>query len=80
MNDTPWVKQVRSPALQFCDDLIWLMAETLLGVHTDLPMDFPGGSDSKTSAYNAETQGGALGQKDRLEKGMSTHLPGESHG
>ena len=57
MNDTPWVKQVRSPALQFGDDLIWLMAETLLGVYTNLPMDFPGGSDGKVSAYNAGDPG-----------------------
>ena len=34
----------------------------------------------KNLAAMQETQGGALGQKDRLEKGMSTHLPGESHG
>ena len=73
MNDTPWVKQVRSPALQFGDDLIWLMAETLLGVHTDLPMDFPGGSDSKASAYNAETQVQSLDQDDLLGKEMATH-------
>ena len=53
MNYTPCVKQVRSPALQFCSDLILLMAETLSGVYTDLPMDFPGGSNGKASAYNA---------------------------
>ena len=73
MTDTPWVKQVRSPALQFGDDLIWLMAETLLGVHTDLPMDFPGGSDSKASAYNAETQVQSLGWEDLPEKEIAIH-------
>ena len=73
MNDTPWVKQVKSPALRFSSDLIWLMAETLLGAHTDLPMDFPGGSDSNASAYNAETQVQSLDQDDLLEKGMATH-------
>ena len=73
MNDTPWVKQVKSPALRFSSDLIWLMAETLLGAHTDLPMDFPGGSDSNASAYNAETQVQSLDQDDLLEKEMATH-------
>ena len=32
MNDTPCVKQMRSPAMRFWGDLIRLMAETLLGV------------------------------------------------
>ena len=73
MNDTPWVKQVKSPALRFSSDLIWLMAETLLGAHTDPPMDFPGGSDSNASAYNAETQVQSLDQDDLLEKEMATH-------
>ena len=31
MNERPWVKQVRSPALRFHGDLIWLMAETYWG-------------------------------------------------
>ena len=52
MNNMPCVKQVRSHALWFHGDLIWLMAETLSGLYTDLRMDFPGGSDSKVSAYN----------------------------
>ena len=73
MNDMPWVKLVRSPALRFGGDLIWLMAETLLGVHTDLPMDFPSGSDSKASAYNVETQVQSLDQDDLLEKEIATH-------
>ena len=52
MNNMPCVKQVKSHALWFHGDLIWLMAETLSGLYTDLRMDFPGGSDSKVSAYN----------------------------
>ena len=38
MNDTPRVKQMRSPALRFWGDLIRLMAETLLGDYADLLM------------------------------------------
>ena len=38
MNDTPYMKQVRSPALRFHGDLIQLMAEILSGDYTDLPM------------------------------------------
>ena len=73
MNDTPCVKQVRSPALQFHGDLIWLMAETLSGVYTDLPIDFPGGSDGKASAYNVGDPGSTPGKEDLLEKEMATH-------
>ena len=36
-------------------------------------MDFPGCSDGKASAYNAEDQGQSLGQEDPLEKEMATH-------
>ena len=36
-------------------------------------MDFPGGSDGKASADNAETQVRSLGQEDPLEKEMATH-------
>ena len=36
-------------------------------------MDFPGGSDGKASADNAETQVQSLGQEDPLEKEMATH-------
>ena len=36
-------------------------------------MDFPGGSDGKASADNAETQVRCLGQEDPLEKEMATH-------
>ena len=32
MNETPCVKQVRSPALRFRGDLIWLLAETCQGL------------------------------------------------
>ena len=71
MNDMPCAKQVRSPALQFCSDLIWLMAETLSGVYTNLPMDFPGGSDGKASAYNVGDPGSILG---------SGRSPGERNG
>ena len=34
---------------------------------------FPGGSDGKESAYNAETCVQSLGLEDPLEKGMVTH-------
>ena len=34
---------------------------------------FPGGSDSKASAYNVETQVRSLGREDPLEKEMATH-------
>ena len=61
MTDTPCAKQVRSPALWFPSNLIQLMAETLSGLYTDLPMDFPGGSDGKASAYNMEEQGSIPG-------------------
>ena len=33
---------------------------------------FPGGSDGKESAYNAETWVRSLGLEDALEKGMAT--------
>ena len=36
-------------------------------------MDFPGGSESKASAYNAETGFQSLGGEDPLEKEMATH-------
>ena len=72
MNDMRCTKQVRSPALWSHGDLMWLMAETLSGVYTNLPMDFPGGSDGKMSAYNAGDPGSIPGQED-LEKEMATH-------
>ena len=36
-------------------------------------MDFPGGSDGKVSAYNAEDPGSIPGSGDPLEKEMATH-------
>ena len=35
--------------------------------------DFPGGSDSKASAYNSGDWVQSLGLEDLLEKGMATH-------
>ena len=64
---------MRSPALQFCSDLTRLMAETLSGIYIDLPMDFPGGSDDKASAYNSGDWVQSLGWEDLLEKEMATH-------
>ena len=66
MNDMLCTKQVRRPALQFSGDLIRLMAETLCVrgrevVYTNLPMDFPGGSESRTSAYNVGDSGSIPG-------------------
>ena len=71
MNDMPCAKQVRSAALQFCGDLIWLIAETLSGVYTDLPKDFPGGLDGKVSAYDVGDRGSIPG---------SGRSPGEGNG
>ena len=34
---------------------------------------FPGGSDGKASAYNADTGVQSLGREELLEKGMATH-------
>ena len=39
------------------------MAEMLSGLYTDLPMDFPGGSDGKASAYNAGDPGSIPGSE-----------------
>ena len=57
--------------LWFRSDLIQLMAETLSGVYTNLPIDFPGGSDSKASAYNVGDLGSVPG---------SGRSPGEGNG
>ena len=46
-------------------------------------MNFPGGSDSKESASNAETQVRSLGWEDPLEPEMQPNLvflPGAFHG
>ena len=48
------------------------MAETLSGVHTNLPMDFPGGSDNKVLPMMQETRVQSLGRED-LEKEMATN-------
>ena len=48
--------------LYLWEECIWLLST-----------DFPGGSDSKASAYNRETQVRSLGQEDPLEKEMATH-------
>ena len=59
--DSPGKRDFHSE-LYLWEEYIWL-----------LPTDFPGGSDSKASAYNRETQVRSLGQEDPLEKGMATH-------
>ena len=56
--------------LRYADNTA-LMAETLSGVYTDLPMDFPGGTEGKLSAYNA----GDLGSIPGLGRS-----PGEGNG
>ena len=40
---------------------------------TPVFLGFPGGSDSKEPACNAETYVQSLGQEDPLEEGMATH-------
>ena len=53
------------------------------GVYTDLPVDFPGGSDGKTSAYNVGDSGSILvGKISWRRKWQPTpvFLPGKSHG
>ena len=74
MNDVLCMKQVRSPALWFRSDLIQLMAETLSGVYTDLPMDFPGGTEGKPSAYNAGDLGSIPGLGRSLGEGNGNPL------
>ena len=62
---------MRSPARRVHSDLVRLMAETLSGVYTELPMDFPGDSDGKMSAYKVGDPGSIPG------RGKS---PGEGNG
>ena len=50
------------------------MAETLSGVYTDLPIDFPGGSDGKASAYNAGDPGSTPGSGRSLGEGNGNPL------
>ena len=38
-----------------------------------LAQGFPGGSEGKASAYNADTRVSSLGREDPLEKEMATH-------
>ena len=59
--------------MQFHGDLIQLMAETLSGVYTNLPMGLPGGSDGKASVYKWKTCVQSLGQEGLLEKEIATH-------
>jgi len=59
----------------FCGDLIWFMAETLSGVYTNLPIDFPYGSDGKASAYNAGDPGSISGSGRSPGKGNGNPLP-----
>ena len=65
---------MRSPALRFHSDLIGLMAEILTGVYTNLPLDFPGGSDGKASAYNAGDPGSTPGLGRSLGEGNGNPL------
>ena len=67
-------KQVRRHALWFRGDLIWLMADTLLGIYTDLSMDPPGSSDGKASAYNAGHLGSIPGSGKSPGEGNSNPL------
>ena len=50
------------------------MAETLSGVYTDPPLDFPGGSDGKASAYDAGDPGSTPGSGRSLGKGNGNPL------
>ena len=50
------------------------MAGTLSGVYTDLPVDFPGGSDDKASAYNAGDPGSIPGSGRSLGEGNGNPL------
>ena len=60
------------------------MAETLSGVYTYLPMDFPGDSDNKASAYNAGDPGSIPESRRSPGEGNGNLLqyscPGKSHG
>ena len=50
------------------------MAETLLGVYTNLPIDFPGGSEGKVSAYNAGDPGSIPGSGRSPGEGIGNPL------
>ena len=61
----PWINYLLN------EDLIQLIVETLQTRSTDLPMNFPCGSDGKASAYNAGDLGSIPG---------SGRSPGEGNG
>ena len=67
-------RHVYLPWLRFHSDLIQLMAEILSGVYTNLPRDFPGGSDSKASVYNARDLGSIPGSGRSPGEGNSDPL------
>ena len=50
------------------------MAETLLGVYTNLPTDFPGGSEGKVSAYNVGDPGSIPGSGRSPGEGIGNPL------
>ena len=54
--------------LFFLEELLLLIFQVV-----SINMDFPGGSDGKASAYNAEDPGSIPGWEDPLEKEMATH-------
>ena len=53
-------------------DILSHLLHIFVGHHTSIT-GFPGGSDGKESACNAEIQVQSLGQEDPLEEGMATH-------
>ena len=62
------------PWLGFHSDLIQLMAEILSGVYTNLPRDFPGGSDGQESVYSARDLGSIPGSERSPGEGNGTPL------
>ena len=63
----------------------WSKNKEMLNIYLKLShnLNFPGNSDSKENACNAEDQVWSLGQEDTLWKAIATHssiLAGESHG
>ena len=45
----------------------------IANIHIISSLGFPGGSDSKESAFNSGDPGSIAGSEDPLEKGMATH-------
>ena len=72
-DDMPCV-QVRSLTLRLHGGFIRLMAEILSRVYINLPMDFPGGSDGKVSAYNVGDPGSIPGLGRSLGEGNGNLL------